>query len=134
MSYLLDTDICIYWLKGHEQVKENLLRVTWMQVSVSVITRAELYYGAFNSNYVQNNLERAQLFLRQFPVLPLSDDILRQFGALKTTLRKSGQLLPDFDLLIASTALAEDKILVTNNIRHYQRIPNLKLENWVTAP
>ena len=76
MSYLLDTDICIYWLKGHEQVKENLLRVAWTQISVSVITRAELYYGAFNSNYVEHNLERAQLFLQQVPVLPLSDAIL----------------------------------------------------------
>jgi len=120
-------------LKGHTQVKENLLRVAWTQIAVSVITRAELYYGAYNSNYVEHNLERARQFLQPIPVLSLSDDSLRQFGALKATLRKTGQLVPDFDLLIAGTALAENKILVTNNTRHYRRIPQLQLENWVTA-
>ena len=66
-------------------------------------------------------------------VFPLNDDILKRFGALKAHLRKSVQILPDFDLLIAATALAESKILVTNNVRHYRRIPDLRLENWIST-
>jgi tRNA(fMet)-specific endonuclease VapC len=58
--------------------------------------------------------------------------ILKRFGELKAQLRQTGKPLPDFDLLIASTALAEDRVLVTNNTRHYQRIMDLQLENWIS--
>jgi len=130
VSYLLDTDICIYWLNGRQSVKDKLLTAGWDQVAVSVITQAELYYGAYNSSRVTENVRQADDFLRQLPILPLRELTLKQFGVLKTQLRKTGKLLPDFDLLIASVALVEDKVLVTNNTRHYQRITDLRLENW----
>jgi len=132
VSFLLDTDICIYWLKGRQSVKEKLLAAGWDQVAISVITQAELYYGAYNSNRVKQNLKRADDFINQFPLLALGEITLKRFGELKAQLRQSGQLLPDFDLLIASVALVENRILVTNNTRHYQRIPDLQLENWVS--
>lgn len=56
MSYLLDTDICIYWLNGREQIKTRLLAVGWKQIAISVISQAELYYGAYNSSRVAENL------------------------------------------------------------------------------
>lgn len=133
MNYLLDTDTCIYWLKGHQLVRERLLAVGWEQVGICVITAAELYYGAYNSSRVSENLARAALFVQQLPILPLNDNALRRFGQLKAEFRRRGQPLADFDLLIASVGLAEGYILVTNNTRHYERITELQLENW-TSP
>jgi tRNA(fMet)-specific endonuclease VapC len=66
-----------------------------------------------------------------FLILSLRDATLKRFGELKAQLRQIGQPLPDFDLLIASVALVENRVLVTNNARHYQRIQDLQLENWV---
>ena len=132
MNYLLDTDICIFWLKSHPTVKERLLAVDWNQVSICSITVAELYYGAYNSSQVDENLVHVASFVEQLPVVPLGDNALRHFGRIKTELRRQGQPLPDFDLLIASTALVEDCILVTHNLRHYQRIPGLQMESWIS--
>ena len=130
MTYLLDTDTCIYWLRNRQSVKERVREVGWNQITICVITVAELYYGAYNSNRVTENLARAEFFIQQLPVFPLNDDALRRFGELKAELRRMGQPIADFDLLIPSVALAESYILVTNNTRHYDRIPELQLENW----
>jgi len=132
MSYLFDTDMCIYWLNGRQSVKDKLLAAGWEQVAISVITQAELYYGAYNSSRVAENLKRTDDFVKQLPILSLREATLKRFGALKAQLRQLGQPLPDFDLLIASIALEVNRILVTNNTRHYQRIPDLQLENWVS--
>jgi tRNA(fMet)-specific endonuclease VapC len=131
MSYLLDTDICIFWLKSHPAIKERLLAVGWNQVSICVVTVAELYYGAYNSSRVAENLVQVERLVQQLPVVPLQNHALNHFGEIKTTLRRQGQSLPDFDLLIASVALAEDYVLVTNNLRHYQRITGLRVETWI---
>jgi len=130
VTYLLDTDTCIYWLRNRQSVRERVREVGWNQISICVITVAELYYGAYNSNRVTENLARAEFFIQNLPVLPLNDTALRRFGELKAELRRTGQPIADFDLLIASVALAESYILVTNNTRHYDRIPELQLENW----
>ena len=130
MSYLLDTDTCIYWLRNRQSVRERVREVGWNQISICVINVAELYYGAYNSNRVTENLARAEFFIQNLPVLPLNDTALRRFGELKAELRRTGQPIADFDLLIASVALAAGYILVTNNTRHYKRITGLQLENW----
>jgi tRNA(fMet)-specific endonuclease VapC len=133
VSYLLDTDMCIYWLNGQQSVKEKLLIAGWDQVAISVITQAELYYGAYNSSQITTNLNRVDDFVRQLSIFPLGEMALKRFGELKAHLRQTGQPLPDFDLLIASVALIENRVLVTNNTRHYRRIPNLILENWISG-
>lgn len=130
MKYLLDTDICIYWLKGRQPVRNRLLAVEWSELGICVITVAELYYGAYKSEQVAKNLARASQFIQNLPVLPLSDNAIRRFGELKAYLERIGQRIEDFDLMIASVALTEGKILVTNNTRHYDRITGLQLENW----
>ncbi|MBW4426324.1 MAG: type II toxin-antitoxin system VapC family toxin [Nostoc desertorum CM1-VF14] len=130
MNYLLDTDTCIYWLKGRQPVRDKLLAVGWDEVCICVITAAELYYGAYNSNRVSENLGNAEDFIQNLSVLSLTDPALRKYGELKAELRRIGQTIAEFDLLIASVALAKNYILVTNNTRHYERINGLKLENW----
>jgi tRNA(fMet)-specific endonuclease VapC len=131
MSYLLDTDTCIYWLRGHESVKQAMLAQPWNTLAICVITVAELYFGAYNSTRVEQNLTRAERFMASLVVLSLDVAALKTFGELKSHLRKTGQPVADFDLLIASIALANQRILVTNNTRHYERIPNLQIQNWV---
>lgn len=129
MNYLLDTDTCIYWLNGRQAVREKLLAVGWDEVCICVITAAELYYGAYNSNRVSENLANAERFIQNLPVVPLTDPALRKYGELKAELRRLGQTIAEFDLLIASVAVAENYTLVTNNTRHYSRISNFQLEN-----
>jgi len=133
VKYLLDTDTCIFWLKGVASLRERMDAVGIEQVAISKITLAELYFGAHNSAKIEDNLARAETLAHHIAVLPLNDAALKIFGRVKAELRRQGQPLPDFDLLIASTALAEELILVTNNTRHYTRIPGLQLENWMSA-
>lgn len=130
MTYLLDTDTCIYWLKGSQPILERVKAAGANQLAISAITVAELYFGAYNSAKVADNLARAETFVQSLLVLPLQDAALKTFGRIKTELRKQGQPVADFDLLIASTALADSRTLVTNNTRHYARIAGLQIENW----
>ena len=130
MKYLLDTDICIYWLKGKSTVRTKVEQVDWSDMAICVITATELYFGAYNSNKIEQNLKTAENFIQSITVLPLSNDTLKKFGQLKAQLRKAGKPVADFDLLIASVEIAKNLILVTNNTRHYQRIIGLNLENW----
>lgn len=130
MKYLLDTDICIYWLKGKSIVRTKVEQVGWSDIAICVITVTELYFGAYNSNKIEQNLKTAENFIQSITVLPLNNDTLRKFGQLKAQLRKVGTPVADFDLLIASVAISKNLILVTNNTRHYQRITGLNLENW----
>lgn len=130
MQYLLDTDTCIYWLNGKKSVRDKLLEIGFQEVSICVITVSELYFGAYNSSKIKQNLTTAEIFIQNISILPLSNQTLKQFGQLKAQLRKAGTPVADFDLLIASVAITENLTLVTNNTRHYQRIPNLILDNW----
>lgn len=131
MKYLLDTDICIYWLKGRKAVRNKINQVGQNEITICSITVAELYFGAYNSNKIEQNLITAETFIELLPVISLSNNTMKTFGTLKAQLRKAGTPVADFDLLIASVAITEDLILVTNNTRHYQRIIGLKLDNWV---
>lgn len=130
MKFLLDIDICIYWLKGKSTVKTKVEQVDWSDIAICVITATELYFGAYNSNKIEQNLKTAENFIQSITVLPLSNNTLKKFGQLKAQLRKAGTPVADFDLLIASVAISTNLILVTNNTRHYQRITGLNLENW----
>jgi tRNA(fMet)-specific endonuclease VapC len=130
VNYLLDTDTCIYWLNGRDVVKSKLLSVGLNKTAICSITVAELYYGAYNSSRVEENLARAERFIQNITIIPLNNDVMGLFGELKAQLRRLGQPVADFDLLIASVALTESLVLVTNNTRHYERINKLKLENW----
>ena len=105
MKYLLDTDICIYWLKGKTTVKTKIEQVNWSDIAICVITATELYFGAYNSNNIKQNLKTAENFIQSINVLPLGNDTLKKFGQLKAQLRRAGTPVADFDLLIASVAI-----------------------------
>ena len=130
-EYILDTDTCIYWLKGHEEIRKKVGHAGVYGLRVTIITLAELKYGDYNSQKVSENLENIDKFLRKVKVLPLDHDAAERFGKIKTDLRRSGQTIQDFDILIASITLVHGGVLVTNNVKHFKRIPELTYESWL---
>lgn len=127
---LLDTDVCIHLLRGNRNII-NKRRNHSDQVAVSFMTVAELYYGVEKSANPQKNKTVLEQFLITVKVINSNSNIAYRFGQLKATLEKNGIPLADADLLIAATALETSTLLVTGNIKHYQRIESLSLENWI---
>jgi tRNA(fMet)-specific endonuclease VapC len=128
---ILDTDHSIYWLNGNMSVKNKMESFNYNDLFITIITLAELKFGAFNSNKFEKNLLNIDLFLKKIKVLPLDNNSAALYGKIKSKLRKSGISLDDFDILIAAIVLSNEGILVTNNLFHFQRIEGLHLENWV---
>ena len=128
--YLLDTDIVIYSLKGYAAVKRNLERNLHAALKISIITLMELYYGAYKSKSVASNLGKIKRIEEAVEILALGRESAEIFAMLKADLEKAGIPLDDFDLILAACALSHDLVLVTNNVKHFQRIQGLKLENW----
>ena len=132
--YLLDTDTVIYSLKGELAVKKNLRDHFHDPMKMSVITLMELYYGAHKSQKTTSNLAKIKTLELSFQIVPISEESAEIFGMTKAQLEKAGSPLDDFDLIIASCALSNNLVLVTNNVRHFQRIEGLKLTNWTEYP
>ena len=130
--YLLDTDTVIYGLKGHTEVMGNLRRHMHDSLKLCVITLMELCYGAYKSQKIASNLAKIKTLEDAFEVLPVGRETVDAFGHLKAELEKSGNPLDDFDLILASCALAHNLTLVTNNEKHFRRIQGLKPANWTT--
>ncbi len=131
MNYLIDTDIIIYSLKNYDPVNDNFKKYKNSPKSISVITYGELIYGARKSQYIEKNLAKVYRVSEIFPTLNVSPSVMEIFGELKASLEKSGKIIDDMDLLIASTALTHNLVLVTNNEKHFNRINGLEIENWM---
>lgn len=131
--YLLDTDIIIYSLKGNQQVVDNIRHHADSPKAISVITYGELVYGAEKSQQVAANLAKVHRLREIFPVIDLSCAIMDTFGSLKADLSRKGQIVSDFDLLIAATAMSVGYCVVSNNEKHFNKIANLRYENWTMS-
>ena len=129
-TYVLDTNTCVYWLKGKEEILRRVKQVGVSDLAITIITLAELKYGAYHSRNVKENLESIDRFLRKVKVLPLVEEAVDTFGRIKADLRRAGKMIDDFDILIGATTMAKDGILVTNNTDHFRRIRGLRYENW----
>ena len=128
--YLLDTDTVIHSLKGHPDIEGNLRRHLHDSLKISALM--ELCYGAYKSQKVASNLAKIKALEEVFEVLPVGRETVDAYGHLKAELENSGTPLDDFDLILASCALAHNLTLVTNNEKHFRRIKGLKLTNWTT--
>ena len=129
-GYLLDSNICVFYIRGKYALNEKLKAIGFNNCYISEITLAELKYGAECSNKVEENKTLINEFAKEINILPISDcfDI---YAAEKARLRKIGNLIDDFDLLIASTAISNQLILVTDNTKHFDRIDAVIIENWI---
>ncbi len=128
--YLLDTDIIIYSLKGVPEVIESMKNHATDPKAISVITYGELIYGAEKSQQKSRNLSKIHRLRELFPVIDVSCAIMDTFGDLKATLSRKGTTVDDFDLIIAATALSMGYSVVSNNERHFSKIPDLSYVNW----
>lgn len=133
MRYLLDTDTCVFALRGDESTRKRLSTVDPETIAISVITLAELRYGAAWSARPEDNHQVVGDFASGVIVLGVDEEIARLFGQFKTQLRRQGALIDDFDLVIAATAHHYRLTLITHNIDHFHRIPELQIEDWVVA-
>lgn len=130
--YLLDTNIVIYCLKGHEVVNKNLRSHLDDPINISVVTLMELYYGAYKSQKVESNLAKIKTLENSIEVIPLGKEAVEIFGIYKAKLERSGTPLDDFDLILAACAMTSNLVLVTNNTKHFKRIEGLKVTDWTS--
>ncbi len=127
-KYLIDSDILIYFLKGKQEVVEKLSRIPMDDLYISRINYTELIYGAYNSTKINQNLKVIEPFLDSFKVLEFTKTSSLIFAKEKARLKKNGNIIADMDLMIASIAIENDCTLISNNIKHFERIQNLELE------
>ena len=130
MIYLLDTNVCIHFFRGKFDLLEKLKQIGIKNCSISEITLAELAFGAENSSNPRHNYKIVNRFIEQLNILPIFNSI-DVYAKEKVRLRKNGEMISDFDLLIGATAVANDLIMVTENTKEFQRISRIKLENWI---
>ena len=126
--YLLDTDVCIALIKGQHGIQERIRDIDPMDIKISDITLAELYFGAYKSGR-EKHFDDVRKIYSLFESYPIQH--LRKYGELRWMLEQKGMKIGDMDMFIAATALEEDLILVTGNTDHFYRIPDLKIENWI---
>ena len=132
MTYMLDTNICIYAIKNKpERVLQRLKENQQNGLCISTITLSELEYGAAKSSNPPKNQAAIMQMLLVLEVLPFDDRASMEYGGVRAYLEKRGTPIGPLDTLIASHARAEGLVLVTNNVREFERVPGLKVENWV---
>lgn len=132
MKYMLDTNICVYLIKKKpENVLKNLHSHIDDGITISAITLAELMHGVEASAYPEKNLIALNQFLCIVDILPFDDEAATEYGKICATLRRQGTPIGVMDMLIAAHAKAKGLIIVTNNVREFERVKGLRLENWV---
>lgn len=129
-QYLLDTNICAFILRDKYDVKSLILEIGIDNCHISLITYAELYYGAVNSTAVEKNLLQLKHFVAGIDIVPI-DDVIPVFAKEKVRLRRQGTPIDDFDLLIGTTAKVYGMTLVTENIKHLGKVDGVTIENWI---
>lgn len=129
-GYLLDTNICVFLFRGKYGVNEIFNQVGKDNCFVSDVTVAELKYGTECSARPEQNRMILQDFLREITIIPF-EACVDFYAKEKARLRYQGTPIDDFDLLIGCTAVSCDLTLVTDNVKHFQRINNIRIENWI---
>lgn len=129
--YMLDTNICIYVINNKPlHVFEKFKQFELGQLAISSITAAELAFGVEKSGS-ERNKQALNKFLTPLEVLPYDDQTIWHYAKLRQNLQSTGKTIGSLDMLIAAHALALDMVLVTNNLKEFERVEGLKLENWV---
>jgi tRNA(fMet)-specific endonuclease VapC len=130
--YMLDTDTSSYIIRDKPaSVRERFAKIDSQQICISVVTYAELLYGVKRSSSSKVNRPIVENYVRHLVIQPWDEMAADHYSTIRTLLESSGQPIGGMDTQIAAHALSLDAVLVTNNTRHFERVPGLKLENWV---
>lgn len=124
--YLLDTDICIQFMKNEKEVVNTIRGLE--NIHISVVTLAELFYGIYNSKNLDKHKRTLTDFLTNIFILNTNFSIANYFGKIKSKLKNKGILIGDFDILNAAFALTYDLVLITRNLKHYNNIKGIKIK------
>lgn len=130
-KYLLDTCVIVSLFRANREIANKLNTIGLENCAISEITLAELIVGAESSSRKSLNMSLIEKFERQIAIIPFSN-VIRRYAREKVATRKAGTPIEDFDLIIGCTALDNDMILVTDNVKHMKYVPNLTIENWHT--
>ena len=133
MRYMLDTNACIFLMKGNAEILRNYLSNKSFGIAISSITVAELYYGVFNSEHVKKNGTNLTNFLIGLHIVEFDSGSAMEYGRIRADLRKKGSLIGQMDMLIAAHAKSRSLTLITNNIDEFKRVEGLEFEDWMVA-
>ena len=128
---MLDTNIVIYVIKRRPLAVMETFNQHGSRMAISVVTLAELIHGSEKSSDPEKNLRIVEDFCSRLEVLDYGVKAAQHYGAIRSDLEKIGQPIGVNDLHIAAHARSEGLVLVTNNIKEFDRVPGLQLENWV---
>lgn len=134
MRYMLDTNICIYLIKNRPpSVREQFERCARGEIAVSSVTVAELAYGVQQSQHKRRNEVTMTKFLAPLETLDFDTRAAIDFGRVKVDLEAVGRPIGPYDMMIAAHARSMGMTLVTNNVREFERVDGLTVENWVES-
>lgn len=132
MNYLLDTNICVYFMRAKRNIAAKIAEIGIEHFFISEMTLGELLYGAQCSDRPSENLNAVHVFCQYVTIVPTAK-IWNEFAIQKAFLRKKGQLIEDADIIIGATAVANDMVMVTENVKHIGRLNGIMVENWANA-
>ncbi len=131
MYFFLDTNICIYYLKGlYPLLLDRMLSHSVSEIKIASIVKAELLYGAMKSKKREDNTRKVDKFLLPFEVIPFDDRAAEIYAEIRAGLAGKGTPIGPNDLIIAATVLANNGTLISNNENEFSRIDSLEAENW----
>ncbi len=130
--FLLDTNTCIYFIKGsYQSLADELRKRKPTDIKIPSMVMAELLLGAEKSKQRIKTLEACRAFLEPFGVLSFDDEAALKYAEIRAALEKKGRTIGPNDLIIAATVMAHDGILVTHNTKEFKRVTGLRVEDWV---
>jgi len=131
LKYMLDTNMMIYTIKNRPEKVREAFTLHEGQMCISSVTLGELIYGAEKSSQVERNLSVIEGLAARLDVMPFDEKAAAHFGQLRAELAKAGKSIGPYDLMIAGHARALGLVLITNNLKEFERVPGLRLDNWV---
>jgi tRNA(fMet)-specific endonuclease VapC len=133
MKYYLDTNICVFFLRGKlSSLLRRVIAHKPSDIKIPSIVAAELQYGAKKSLRITQNMEQVEKFLSPFEIIPFDMASAQAYGGIRVSLEKAGQIIGPNDLIIASTVISRCGTLVTNNIVEFSRVKHLEIEDWTS--
>jgi tRNA(fMet)-specific endonuclease VapC len=130
LAYLLDTDICIHVLKNRSRTLAERFKINDGRMAVSDVTLFELAYGAESYDDPQQRLAIIESLMARLELLPFDSRAALQAGEIRARLEREGRMIGAYDVMIAGIARSQGLVLVTNNLREFERVDGLRVERW----